>query len=58
MRYIVTEPVPGGYAWWDVRDTQDPHMPNRPVISVAKDLSRAEFLVRNECERLNMQEAN
>ena len=55
-RYIVTEPVPNGEAWWIVCDTLDPKEPNRPLATFFKDLPGAEFLARNLCERLNKQE--
>ena len=55
MRYIVTSPVEKGYAWWDVRDSQDEHQPNRILASFWHKLAGAEFLARNLAERLNKQ---
>ena len=57
-RYIVTAPVPPPYgsAWWDVADTRDVSMPNRPLATFARDLPGAEKMARELCERLNKAE--
>lgn len=55
MRYIVTKPVPGGYAFYDVVDTESTRMPNMSVQSFPKrdpDAARkAEELRKSLCGR-------
>lgn len=41
MRYIVTKPVEGGTAWYDVHDTEDQYEPNFVVASFFKKLPNA-----------------
>jgi hypothetical protein len=52
-RYIVTHPVPQGYAWFRVADTQSDVMPNFEVATFYKDMPGAEAEANDLCERLN-----
>ena len=53
MRYFVTEPVPGGYAWWDVADRNSEVMPNFAVATFYKDLPDAGRMAHDLCDKLN-----
>jgi hypothetical protein len=62
MRYIVTAPVPGGFAWWRVADTFTVEQGNamRENFGVAdffRDLPNAEQEARALCDRLNAHQA-
>lgn len=60
-RFIVTPPVRGGNAWWQVHDTQpdkEPDAgykrgPNALVADIYRDLPGAEGLAQMLCDRLN-----
>lgn len=52
-RYMVTEPVPGGYAWWNIRDTESKVMPNFSVASFSIHMPGAEHEARRICANLN-----
>jgi hypothetical protein len=49
MRYIVTKPVEGGYAWWVIIDTQR----NAPGAQFAVDLPDAGKTAYDLCDKLN-----
>jgi len=58
QRYIVTEPVPGGNAWWSVRDTFTKEQGNRNgqnfgLADFFRDMPDAEKEARDLCDRLN-----
>lgn len=53
MRYVVTEPVPDGYQWWDIADTQNKSMRNFVVASFSVLIPGAENEARSLCARLN-----
>lgn len=53
MRYFVTEPVEGGYAFWDVRERDSPIMPNFAVASFSIHMPGAEREARKLCAQLN-----
>lgn len=55
QRFIITKPVEGGTQWFDVRDTQDETMQNRPLASFAADLPIAEQMADEVCDWLNNQ---
>lgn len=52
-RYIVTEPVPHGNAWWRVADTQNKHTENQTMADFFRDMPNAEQEARALCQRLN-----
>lgn len=49
MRYVVGEPVPGGYGWWDVTDTKE----NQTMATFWRDMPGAEREARKLCAQLN-----
>ena len=53
MRYIVTEPVPGGEAYYFVADTESPVYPNFGLVSISEHTPDAGKLAREICDRLN-----
>ena len=53
MRYIVTPPVKGGFAWWCVRDSKSNAMPNMTIASFFKGVPDAELWARDLCARMN-----
>jgi hypothetical protein len=52
-RYILTEPVKDGYAWWSVRDTKSEHGINFAVAEFYKYMPNAEQEAKALCDRLN-----
>lgn len=52
-RYVVTEPVPNGNAWWRVADTQNKETVNQTMADFFKDMPNAEHEARALCQRLN-----
>ncbi len=53
MRYIVTKPVEGGYAFWNVADTQSEIMPNFAVATFSVHMPNAGREAYDLCEKLN-----
>jgi len=54
-RYIVTEPVPEGFAWYCVADTQHPTYPNFTVVQIFRDAPDAKRLIELAADELNGQ---
>ena len=55
-RYKVTIPVPGGYAWWDVIDTESHDYfgeDNFAIVTVSIHTPNAEAIARFICNKLN-----
>lgn len=52
LRYRVTRPVPGGYAYWNVVDTSEPNLPRIAVIW--KDTPGAQHYAFDIAEALNL----
>lgn len=52
MRYRLLAPVPGGYAFWAIADTQSAIMPNFAVVTISKHCPGAESLARLVLEKL------
>lgn len=61
-RYIVTDPIPNGYDWFDVVDTKgrmvrdyagNPHYANKTVASFERELPEARREAHYLAERLN-----
>ena len=57
-RYEVTPPVEGGYAWYNVIDTESHKYwgeDNFAVVTVFKDVPNAKAVAEQVCETLNRQ---
>ncbi len=55
-RYFVTEPTPGGYAYWDVLDSGSPELGSPfSMATIYKDMPGAEHFARKICDYLNNQ---
>lgn len=52
-RYLVVPPIPDGYQWWKIADTQSEIMPNFEVATFAASMPFAEEETRKLCRRLN-----
>jgi hypothetical protein len=50
-RYVVIAPVPGGDAFWYVRDSLFPNSDS--VVVIDKDMPRAEYFIRYMASWLN-----
>ena len=57
-RYFITKPVPGGYAYYDVRDREglDGKDPNFSLMTVYKDAPEAEDVCMRYLSTLQAQE--
>lgn len=54
-RYFVTEPVPGGYAYFDVRDRSSKEMPNFSLVTIWKKFPNAREVALGLAEQLNLE---
>jgi hypothetical protein len=53
VRYQVGKPVPGGYSWYRVVDTEDPSTPGAEVLTVREDVGGAFELCELVAHQLN-----
>ncbi len=53
MRYFVTEPIPNGYAYYDVRDHESNLGENFSVATFWRDMPGADKVARDLCMMLN-----
>ena len=53
MRFKVISPVPGGYAFWNVIDTEDPALSNFAVATFYKGFPFAKAMAETACRLLN-----
>ncbi len=52
-RYFVTEPVEGGYEYYDVCDRTSSIRPNFALVTISRHMPHAKELAEAVCETLN-----
>jgi hypothetical protein len=53
-RYFITKPIPGGYAYFDIRDQESVLGENFSVATFWKDMPNVEKEVEDLCAVLNV----
>lgn len=54
-RFVITEPVRAGYAWYDIHDTRNPRQLNLVVATVEQSTPDAKIVAQTICDHFNCQ---